>query len=305
LPRRSCAAPRDDRVAGQRVDRVDLSGLAMTMRTLRLSKIGLSIAGDLDGRAADLVFRSERTADLARGPGARRGEVPARPSRYRRSGAIALCAGAGRGRGHRLRQTPRRTAPPRSPRCAGAGSSMSPTRDCRRPQRRRQDRPWRSPHLRGCRHEDPPRDVQRDRTRRSLRTAWSAAPPGVRLDRMSLGIACTHVLLIPMVWVTGFDTGVVFLRRADFEAIGGLRREHPVGRGRAAHGRDVEARPLARAEARAPASGQGDRLGAEVSTSTATGTTLRLVARAIPWLFGNRGPADRIADRYWYGDRRR
>jgi len=38
-------APRDDRVAGQRVDRVDLSGLAMTMRTLRLSKIGLSIAG--------------------------------------------------------------------------------------------------------------------------------------------------------------------------------------------------------------------------------------------------------------------
>ena len=30
-----------------------------------------------------------------------------------------------------------------------------------------------------------------------------------------------------------------------------------------------------------------------------------LVARAIPWLFGNRGPADRIADRYWYGDRRR
>ena len=44
---------------------------------------------------------------------------------------------------------------------------------------------------------------------------------GVTMERWSLGIAATYAVLVPLVWVTGFDTGVVFCRRADFEAAGG------------------------------------------------------------------------------------
>jgi glycosyltransferase involved in cell wall biosynthesis len=48
-----------------------------------------------------------------------------------------------------------------------------------------------------------------------------AGATGVKLERMSLGIAITYVIMVPMVWVTGMDTGVVFCRKEDFLAIGG------------------------------------------------------------------------------------
>ena len=44
---------------------------------------------------------------------------------------------------------------------------------------------------------------------------------GVTLERMSIGIAVTYAFLVPLVWLTGFDTGVVFCGRADFAQIGG------------------------------------------------------------------------------------
>lgn len=44
---------------------------------------------------------------------------------------------------------------------------------------------------------------------------------GVRMERMSPGIAVTYLLFLPMVWATGMDTGVVFCRKRDFEAVGG------------------------------------------------------------------------------------
>ena len=44
---------------------------------------------------------------------------------------------------------------------------------------------------------------------------------GATLDRWSLGLAVTYAMLVPFVWLTGFDTGVVFFRRRDFEATGG------------------------------------------------------------------------------------
>ena len=44
---------------------------------------------------------------------------------------------------------------------------------------------------------------------------------GARLERWSLGIAVVYVTLVPFVFLTGMDTGVVFCRRQDFEAIGG------------------------------------------------------------------------------------
>jgi len=48
-----------------------------------------------------------------------------------------------------------------------------------------------------------------------------AGATGVRMERLSPGIAAAYAILVPMVWVTGMDTGVVFCRRDDFETIGG------------------------------------------------------------------------------------
>ncbi|UCD86341.1 MAG: glycosyltransferase [Desulfobacterales bacterium] len=48
-----------------------------------------------------------------------------------------------------------------------------------------------------------------------------AGATGVKLERMSLGIAVAYMIMVPMVWATGMDTGVVFCRRKDFETVGG------------------------------------------------------------------------------------
>ena len=44
---------------------------------------------------------------------------------------------------------------------------------------------------------------------------------GVTLERWSPGIAITWLIMMPMVLVTGMDTGVVFCRKQDFDAVGG------------------------------------------------------------------------------------
>jgi glycosyltransferase involved in cell wall biosynthesis len=48
-----------------------------------------------------------------------------------------------------------------------------------------------------------------------------AGATGVKLERVSLGIAVAYMIMVPMVWVTGMDTGVVFCRKEDFLAVGG------------------------------------------------------------------------------------
>lgn len=48
-----------------------------------------------------------------------------------------------------------------------------------------------------------------------------AGATGVTMERWSLGIAVTWAMVIPLVWIARLDTGVVFCRRVDFEAIGG------------------------------------------------------------------------------------
>lgn len=50
---------------------------------------------------------------------------------------------------------------------------------------------------------------------------------GVRLERWSVGIALTFMAIVPVVILTGMDTGVVFCRRSDFHQVGGYdeRRE--------------------------------------------------------------------------------
>ena len=44
---------------------------------------------------------------------------------------------------------------------------------------------------------------------------------GCTLERWSVGLAATYAMMIPLVWATRFDTGLVFCRRADFVAVGG------------------------------------------------------------------------------------
>ena len=44
---------------------------------------------------------------------------------------------------------------------------------------------------------------------------------GVVMERWSPGIALAYASMLPLVWISGFDTGLVFWRRADFEALGG------------------------------------------------------------------------------------
>jgi glycosyltransferase involved in cell wall biosynthesis len=52
-----------------------------------------------------------------------------------------------------------------------------------------------------------------------------AGSSGVKMQRMSFGIAVTYALMVPLVWLTRMDTGVVFCRRGDFEAIGGYNED--------------------------------------------------------------------------------
>jgi glycosyltransferase involved in cell wall biosynthesis len=51
---------------------------------------------------------------------------------------------------------------------------------------------------------------------------------GVTMDRWSFGIAMSYAMMLPVAWITGFDTGLVFWRRADFETLGGYDEAIPV-----------------------------------------------------------------------------
>jgi glycosyltransferase involved in cell wall biosynthesis len=125
---------------------------------------------------------------------------------------------------------------------------------------------------------------------------------GVTLDRWSLGIAATWMVMILLVWITGFDTGVVFCRRADFEAVGGYDEGRRFAEdvallyalwrlGRRTHRRLVRAR-----RAKAVAStrkfdehGEWHYFG--------------LIWHGITRCFGS-GTMDEVVERYWYRPRR-
>ena len=44
---------------------------------------------------------------------------------------------------------------------------------------------------------------------------------GARLERKSFALVVTYCLMVPMVLLTGLDTGLSFCRREDFDAVGG------------------------------------------------------------------------------------
>jgi glycosyltransferase involved in cell wall biosynthesis len=120
---------------------------------------------------------------------------------------------------------------------------------------------------------------------------------GVRLERLSPGIAVTYLLMVIMVWATGMDTGVVFCRRADFEAIGGYNE-------RLLFGEDV-CLLVALGRLGRP---RGQKL-IRLRSIKALGSTRKfdergdwhyfgLLGRATLWLFNRR--FDRFVRSYWY-----
>ena len=125
---------------------------------------------------------------------------------------------------------------------------------------------------------------------------------GVTMDRWSAGIALAYAMMLPIVWLTGFDTGVVFLRRADFEALGGYDESRLVAE-------DVDFLWRLRRLGRS----RGQRL-VRLRRVKAV-TSARKFAKhgdwhwftqmpAIAWkLLRDRQAIDQFARRYWYEDR--
>lgn len=127
---------------------------------------------------------------------------------------------------------------------------------------------------------------------------------GVRLERMSPGIALTYATIVPFVWLTGMDTGPTFCARADFEAIGGYSEEMLfaedvkllVDLRRLGKARGQKLTRLRRAKAIASMR-KFDRYG--------DWHYFRLIGHLLPRLLGRRaGEADALARDYWYSDRR-
>jgi glycosyltransferase involved in cell wall biosynthesis len=125
-----------------------------------------------------------------------------------------------------------------------------------------------------------------------------AGSTGGTMERWSAGIALTYALLVPIVWATKMDIGVVFCRRADFEAIGGYDASMKFAE-------DVKFLYMLRRFGRP----RGQRLArarpVKVIASTRKFDTfgdwhyISLIVKA-PWYLVNRRMRDTFADRYWY-----
>jgi glycosyltransferase involved in cell wall biosynthesis len=130
-----------------------------------------------------------------------------------------------------------------------------------------------------------------------------AGATGVRLERWSLGIAVTYALLVPLVWILRMDTGVVFCRREDFEAIGGYDE-------RRLFGEDVQLLLDLRRVGRL----RGQHL-TRLRTVKAVSSTRKFDEfgdwhyftefwRLIPLLIWRPRASHEFAERFWYGDQR-
>ena len=130
-----------------------------------------------------------------------------------------------------------------------------------------------------------------------------AGATGVRMERWSLGIAVTWALFMPMVWLTRMDTGVVFCRKDDFEAIGGYDE-------RRFFGEDVQLLWDLRRIGRK----KKQRL-TRLRTVKALGSTRKFdlhgdwhflsdLFRLVPKMLLSPRASNEFADKYWYGKQR-
>ncbi len=130
-----------------------------------------------------------------------------------------------------------------------------------------------------------------------------AGATGVRPERWSAGIAATWALLMPGVWLLRMDAGVVFSRRADFEAIGGYDE-------RRSFGEDVQLlwdlRRLGRSRGQRLARPRGAKTVASVRKFDRFGDWhfIALALRLGPKMLLRPGTRSELVRRYWYGDDR-
>ena len=130
-----------------------------------------------------------------------------------------------------------------------------------------------------------------------------AGATGVRLDRWSPGIALTYALFMPLVWALRMDTGVVFCRRADFEAVGGYDEGRQFGE-------DVQLlldlRRLGRPRGQKLARLRGVKAVASTRKFDSHGDWhfFTELYRLLPLLLARPHASHELADRYWYGDQR-
>jgi len=130
-----------------------------------------------------------------------------------------------------------------------------------------------------------------------------AGATGVSLDRWSLGIAATYALYMPFVWALRMDTGLVFCRRSDFEAVGGYDE-------RRAFGEDVQLLvDLRRVGLR-----RDQRLTRLTSVKAVASTRkfdthgdwhyFTQIIPLLPLILWSPKSTSAFAERYWYGDQR-
>ncbi len=125
-----------------------------------------------------------------------------------------------------------------------------------------------------------------------------AGSTGATMERWSAGLVLTYAIMIPLVWVTNIDIGVVFCRRVDFEAIGGYDASMKFAE-------DVKFLYTLRRLGRP----RGQRLArarrVKVIASTRKFDTygdwhyITLMVKG-PWYLINRRMRDAFADQYWY-----
>jgi glycosyltransferase involved in cell wall biosynthesis len=131
-----------------------------------------------------------------------------------------------------------------------------------------------------------------------------AGATGVKMERMSIGIAAAYVIMVPMVWLTGMDTGVVFCSKDDFNKIGGYNEKRLFAE-------DVnflwDLKKLGKSS--------GRKLVRLTSVKALCSTRkfdehgewhyVRMLLRFLFTLLFFRGSMDSFAEKYWYGQQRK
>jgi len=130
-----------------------------------------------------------------------------------------------------------------------------------------------------------------------------AGATGVKLQRMSFGIAMAYAVMVPMVWATGMDTGMVFCSHEDFLTIGGYNEERRFAE-------DVQflwdLKKLGRSRKQKLA---------RVTSAKAISSTrkfdefgdwhyLSMIFRFFFWSLFSPSRFDSFANKYWYGNQR-
>jgi len=130
-----------------------------------------------------------------------------------------------------------------------------------------------------------------------------AGATGVTLDRWSVGLALTYAMMVPMVWVMKMDTGVVFTRREDFEAVGGYNEERFLAE-------DVQFLMDLRKLGRKRGQGLGRATSAKAIVSTRKWDKygdwhyFKLILTDLPAVMISQSRLSKFAQKYWYDDRK-